>query len=187
MVVFIIYSENRYSSKTENLRNTKRSSINTINSGNDTYFTNTIGNNTISNKKSNNNDNNNENNDNNIFIPEKLKIKIIKGRIRKDKSGKPYLEYIININYDNIKSWNINRRFNQFTNLYKTLRTISKENFELPKSSNIFTNITAMFSGLSHENKIIQLEKYLKDLIETPEINNSKQLYFFLELNHLNE
>ena len=32
----------------------------------------------------------------------KLKINIIKGRIRKDKSGKPYLEYIININYDNI-------------------------------------------------------------------------------------
>ena len=179
----IIYSENKYSSKTENLRNTKRSSINTINSGNETYFTNTIGNNTNSNNKNNNIDNN----ENNIYIPEKLKIKIIKGRIRKDKSGKPYLEYIININYDNIKSWNINRRFNQFTNLYKTLRTISKENFELPKSSNIFTNITAMFSGLSHENKIIQLEKNLKDLTETPEINNSKQLYFFLELNHLNE
>ena len=44
-----------------------------------------------------------------------------------------------------------------------------------------------MFSGLSHENKILQLEKYLKDLIEMPEINNLKQLYFFLELNHLYE
>ena len=71
----------------------------------------------------------------------------------------------------------------------------------MPKSSNIFSNITALFSGLSHENKIIQLEKYLKDLtetpeinnskqlffFETPEINNSKQLFFFLELNHLYE
>jgi hypothetical protein len=44
-----------------------------------------------------------------------------------------------------------------------------------------------MFSGLSHENKIIQLEKYLKDLTEVSEISNSKQLYFFLELNHLYE
>ncbi len=134
----------------------------------------------------NNNGNTNiKNNSNNIFIPQKLKIKIIKGRIRKDKSGKPYLEYIININYDNNKNWNINRRFNQFTNLYKTLRTLSKDNFELPESSNIFSNITALFSGLSHENKIFQLEKFLKDLTETEGINNSKYLFWFLELNHL--
>ena len=120
-----------------------------------------------------------------VFIPQNLKIKIIKGRIRKDKSGKPYLEYIININYENIQNWNISRRFNQFTNLYKTLRTFCKGSFELPESSNIFNNITAMFSGLSHENKILQLEKFLKDLTETEGINNSKHLYCFLELNHL--
>jgi hypothetical protein len=120
-----------------------------------------------------------------VFIPQKLKIKIIKGRIRKDKSGKPYLEYIININYENIQNWNINRRFNQFTNLNKTLRTFCKGSFELPESSNIFNNINALFSGLSHENKILQLEKFLKDLTETEGINNSKHLYCFLELNHL--
>ena len=124
-------------------------------------------------------------NTNNTFDPKKLKIKIIKGRIRKDKSGKPYLEYVININYDNMTNWNINRRFNQFTNLYKTLRTISKESFEMPESSNIFNNITALFSGLSHENKILQLEKFLKDLTETEGINNSKHFYCFLELNNL--
>ena len=174
----IINSDNKYSSKTENVKVVKNNmSINTVISGNENYSVNT--------HMSNNNRNYNLNKINNNYFPEKLKIKIIKGRIRKDKSGKPYLEYLININYDNIKNWNINRRFNQFTNLYKTLRTLSKENFELPESSNIFSNITAMFSGLSHENKIIQLEKYLKDLTEVPEISNSKQLYFFLELNHL--
>ena len=136
-----------------------------------------------SNKNSNNNKKNINNS--NIFVPKKLKIKIIKGRIRKDKSGKPYLEYIINIDYDNVINWNINRRFNQFTNLYKTLRTISKESFEMPESSNIFNNITALFSGLSHENKILQLEKFLKDLTETEGISNSKHLYCFLELNNL--
>ena len=137
------------------------------------------------NKYNNNINKSNNNNVNNVFIPRKLKIKIIKGRIRKDKSGKPYLEYIINIDYDNITNWNINRRFNQFTNLYKTLRTISKESFEMPESSNIFNNITALFSGLSHENKILQLEKFLKDLTETDGINNSKHLYCFLELNNI--
>ena len=180
----IVHSDNKYSSKTENMRGREgknnNMSITMINSGNETYTVNTYVNN-------NKNINDNINNINNNYNPEKLKIKIIKGRIRKDKTGKPYLEYIINIDYDNIKNWNINRRFNQFTNLYKTLRTISKENFELPESSNIFRNITSMFSGLSHENKIIQLEKYLKDLTEVPEISNSKQLYFFLELNHLYE
>ena len=176
----IINSDNKYSSKTENVKVVKNNmSINTVISGNENYSVNT--------HMTNNNRNYNLNKINNNYFPEKLKIKIIKGRIRKDKSGKPYLEYIININYDNIKNWNINRRFNQFTNLYKTLRTLSKENFELPESSNIFSNITAMFSGLSHENKIIQLEKYLKDLTEVPETSNSKQLYFFLELNHLYE
>ena len=182
----IIFSDNKYSSKTEKVRGREQKnsnmSINTINSGNETF--------SLNNYSSNNNNNNNNNGINKInnnYNPEKLKIKIIKGRIRKDKTGKPYLEYIINIDYDNVQNWNINRRFNQFTNLYKTLRSISQENFDLPESSNIFSNITAMFSGLSHENKIIQLEKYLKDLTEVPEISNSKQLYFFLELNHIYE
>ena len=172
------YSEHKYSSKTENIRHDNK--LTNINNGNhsNTY------------EPNNNPSNNNipmNNNINIMYNPSKLNIKIIKGRIKKDKNGKPYLEYIININYDSKISWNINRRFNQFTNLYRTLRNISKENFDLPQSSNIFSNITQMFSGLSHENKILQLEKYLKDLIEMPEINNLKQLYFFLELIHLYE
>ena len=186
----LINNQNKYLSKTEKLSNIKKNSNNTVNSGNEsTYCTNTFTANNNSNPKNINKNTylNDTNNDNSNYNPEKLKIKILKGRIRKDKTGKPYLEYIININYDNNKNWNINRRFNQFTNLYKALRKISQDNFELPKSSNIFSNITALFSGLSHENKIIQLEKYLKDLTEVPEINHSKQLYFFLELNHLYE
>ena len=186
--------------KKENNSNNNITNVNTsntINNGENTSTFNNVvidnntiiiktGNNKIINVYDNNNVNNNsKKNSNNNFNPQKLKIKIIKGRIRKDKSGKPYLEYIININYNNITNWNINRRFNQFTNLYKTLRTLSKDNFELPESSNIFSNITALFSGLSHENKIYQLEKFLKDLTDTEGIFNSKYLFWFLELNHL--
>ena len=119
---------------------------------------------------------------NNSFNPRKLKIKIIKGRIRKDKSGKPYLEYIINVSYNNKQNWNINRRFNQFTNLYKTLK--NSYDFQLPESANIFSNI-AVFSGLSHEKKILILEKFLDDLINQDIVNISNPMIVFLELNQL--
>ena len=114
--------------------------------------------------------------------PKKLKIKIVKGRVRKDKSGKPYLEYVINITYNNNKNLNINRRFNEFTNLYKSLKGI--RNIELPESSSIFNNIS-IFTGLSHEKKTLFLEKFLEDLINKDIINESKILYDFLELDKL--
>ena len=174
-----------YNNNNSNNINMSNNKINSnLNNDNNDNNDNNENNNNDNNKDNDKNDNN-INNGNNILNPQKLKINIIKGRIRKDKSGKPYLEYIININYDNIKNWNINRRFSQFTNLYRTLRTICRGSFELPESANIFNNITSLFSCLSHENKIIQLEKFLKDLTETDGINNSKHLYCFLELNHL--
>ena len=143
----------------------------------------------------NNNSSNNNNKRNNYsispistFNPAKMKLKIIKGRIRKDKAGKPYLEYIIEINYLN-KKWQINKRFNQFTNLYKNIKLNANQGGpELPQSANIFSNIGSLFSGLSHENKIIQLEKFLKDITETDGINNSTAYKnFFLMDQIINE
>ena len=116
--------------------------------------------------------------------PKKLKLKIIKGRIRKDKSGKPYLEYKIDVNYSG-QNWQINKRFNQFTNLYKGLKLLSeKTGIRLPDSANIFSNIGTLFSGLSHENKIIMLEKFLKEISETEGVNNSKLFFQFIELEY---
>ena len=60
-------------------------------------------------------------NNNGNFNPEKLRIKILKGKVKQDELGKPFLEYIIDVNYDT-QNWRINRRFNQFSNLYKTLK-----------------------------------------------------------------
>ena len=58
--------------------------------------------------------NNNNYNDENKFIlnPEKLKIKILKGTLKNDELGKPYLECIIDINY-NTQNWRISKRFNK--------------------------------------------------------------------------
>ena len=119
------------------------------------------------------------------FNPKNLKIKIIKGRIRKDKAGKPYLEYIIEMNYLSQK-WQINRRFNQFINFYKNLKSLSNQiRKQLPQSANIFNNIGTVFSGLSHENNIIQLEKFLKEISEVERFNSSQLYQNFFEIEQL--
>ena len=126
--------------------------------------------------------NTNINNNNINFSPEKLKIKILKGKVKQDELGKPFLEYIIDVNYDT-QNWRINRRFNQFSNLFKTLKNLYKgTGIQMPQSSNIFVNFgnNNQFSSF-HENKIIQLEKFLKDLSEINMINTSKPFRKFLE------
>ena len=119
------------------------------------------------------------------FNPKLFKIKIAKGRIRKDKSGKPYLEYMIELIYFN-KKWTINKRFSQFTNLYKNLKKMEiQEGISIPESANIFSNIGTVFSGLSHENKILNLEKFLKDISINDEINSTSLYRNFFETEHL--
>ena len=129
--------------------------------------------------------NNNISNPKTEFSSEKLKLKIIKGKLKTDEVGKPYLEYIMDISYNGL-SWRINKRFNQFANLHKTLKNLFKGVINMPQSANIFTNINDMnLNGPSfHENKIQQLEKFIKDLADIEQIFNSKPFYKFLELNH---
>ena len=160
---------------------TNKSRINKINSINHSHYSNS----NITNSNVRNNRSNYSTSPLPNFNPQKMKIKIIKGRIRKDKTGKPYLEYIIEIIYIN-KKWQINKRFNQFTNLYKNLKLNgNKGGPQLPPSANIFSNIGTLFSGLSHENKIIQLEKFLKDISEIEGMNNSAAYKNFFEIDQI--
>ena len=114
------------------------------------------------------------------FIPERLKLKILKGRLKQDELGKPYLEYIIDINYNN-QNWRVTKKFNQFATLYKTLKSLFKGIVNLPQSSNIFININEFGYGSFHENKIQLLEKFIKDLSELEPINTSKPFIKFIE------
>ena len=129
--------------------------------------------------------NNNITNPKTEFSSEKLKLKIIKGKLKTDEVGKPYLEYIMDISYNGV-SWRINKRFNQFANLHKTLKNLFKGVINMPQSANIFTNINDMnLNGPSfHENKIQHLEKFIKDLAEIDQVSNSRPFFKFLELNH---
>ncbi len=121
------------------------------------------------------------NNNINKFNPDKLKIKILNGRLKTDELGKPYLEYILDINYYS-QNWRLIKKFIQFANLYKTIKTMFKNTIHMPLSSNIFVNIGGNFSGSFYQNKIQQLEKFIKEIAEIEEINSSKIFRKFLEL-----
>ena len=142
-----------------------------------------LSNETKINKKLENNKKQNGNEEYKIILnPEKLKIKIIKGHLKNDELGKPFLEYIIDVNYNN-QNWRISKRFNQFANLYKTIKSLFKGNVKMPPSSNIFVDFKGNLTGSFHENKIQQLEKFIKDLSEISIVSNSKIFKKFLEFN----
>lgn len=111
---------------------------------------------------------------------EQLKIKILKGVLNKDELGKPFIEYITEINY-NSNIWRVNKKFNQFANLHKSLKNIVGEDFKFPESSNIFVKI--IDNNNFHENKIKQLESYIREISDIPAISNSKIFRKFFEFN----
>ena len=121
------------------------------------------------------------NNNINKLNPDKLKIKILKGKLKTDELGKPYLEYILDINYYS-QNWRLNKKFIQFANLYKTIKTMFKNNINMPESSNIFVNFGNNFNGSFYQNKIQQLEKFINEISLIEEINSSKIFRKFLEL-----
>ena len=116
------------------------------------------------------------NNNINKFNPNKLKIKILKGTLKTDELGKPYLEYILDINYYS-QNWRLSKKFIQFANLYKTIKTMFKNAIHMPLSSNIFVNF-----GSNFNDKMQQLEKFIREISEIEEINSSKIFRKFLEL-----
>ena len=115
------------------------------------------------------------------FNPDKLKIKILKGKLKTDELGKPYLEYILDINYYS-QNWRLNKTFNQFANLHKTINNMLKNSTTMPTSANIFTDFGNNKSGSFYQNKIMHMEKFLKEIAEIEEINSSKTFRKFLEL-----
>jgi hypothetical protein len=112
-------------------------------------------------------------------VADKFKIKILKGLLNKDELGKPYIEYITEISY-NSQNWRVNKKFNQFANLHKSLKNTFPD-LKFPESASMFSKIVEGSNNNPHESKIKQLEKYLKDISEIPQINKSKQFRKFLD------
>ena len=56
-----------------------------------------------------------------------------------------------------------------------------QEGITIPRSANIFSNIGTVFSGLSHEDKILNLERFLKDISFNENISNTSLYRNFFE------
>ena len=115
------------------------------------------------------------------FEPEKLKIKIIKGQVKTDELNKPYIEYLLNVNYDDKKNWKLHKKFYHFTNLYNVLNNSYNEFIQFQISiSDIFEDLNSK-SSFNHQ-KIKQLEKFINEVAHTDIINTSKPFLKFIEL-----
>ena len=127
------------------------------------------------------NDNNYEDDFNTNLNPGKLRVRVLKGKIKNENLGRPYLEYILDINYSNTHHWRLGKKFSDFTKLYNTINSLYKEYITIP-ISNIFIDLNNSSSvGSFHENKIRQLEQFINDIIDTEIINISKPFIKFIE------
>ena len=124
----------------------------------------------------------NESKEKNIsnFNPKKLSIKIVNTRIKQDELNHPYIEYIIDINYDNKTKYQLHKQFYHFSNLYKNLINLCQESIQLPLSFvNIFQNFNS--DTFMSKDKTEILEKFINEVANTDVINNSKSFLKFIE------
>ena len=114
------------------------------------------------------------------FNPNKLNIKIINAKIKQDELNQPYIEYIIEINYDNKKKYQLHKQFYHFSNLYNNLVNLYQESIQLPLSfENIFQNFNS--DSFMNKDKTQILEKFINEVAHTDIINNSKSFLKFIE------
>ena len=125
---------------------------------------------------------NNENQENNNLI----EIKIANSVLKKDLTGKPYLEYICNIK-NGTDIYTINKKFGHFIMLHKALKNALKDSIKLPESGNLFTSINDMNQNTFHENKLGQLDKYINELTKLDKVIKSIPFRNFFELDETHE
>ena len=125
--------------------------------------------------------NNKENIINNINEKnlESLKIKIINNVLKKNMSGKPYLDYVCEIK-NKEKTNKLHRKLMNFYVLHKSLIEFFKDKITIPDKDNIF-NEEAVKNG-SVENKQESLNKYLEEILKINEIKQSQIFQNFFEI-----
>ena len=115
-----------------------------------------------------------------------LEIKIANSVLKKDLTGKPYLEYICNIK-NGTDIYSINKKFGHFIMLHKALKNALKDSIKLPESGNLFTSINDMNQNTFHENKLGQLDKYINELTKLDKVIKSIPFRNFFELDETHE
>ena len=119
-------------------------------------------------------------------IKKDLDIKVINSVLKKDITGKPFLDYICEVKNGN-QSYKLNKKFGHFMMLHKALKSIFKDNLKLPNGGNLFININEMKQNAFHENKLEQLDKYISDLLNVEGVKTSLPFRNFFELDEVHE
>ena len=101
-----------------------------------------------------------------------LNIKVSNTVLKKDITGKPFLDYICEIK-NGTKSYTLNKKFGHFIMLHKSLKLLFKDSIKLPEGGNLFISINDMKQNTFHENKLSQLDKYINDLMAIDQVRNS--------------
>ena len=116
-----------------------------------------------------------------------VEIKISNSVLKKDLTGKPFLEYICNIK-NGPDVYTLNKKFGHFIMLHKALKNSIKD-VKLPESGNLFISINDMNQNSFHENKLSQLDKYINDLTKIGQVLSCVSFRNFFELddNHENK
>ena len=92
----------------------------------------------------------------------------------------PYIEYILDINYDNKKKYQLQKQFHHFANLYNNLINLYEEYIQFPLSfSDIFENLNS--NSFLNQNKTQVLEKFINEVAHTEILNSSKSFLKFIE------
>jgi FtsZ-binding cell division protein ZapB len=164
----------KYNSIDKNKNQSKNMNLNSINNNYNTINTNT-------NTNTNNNNSNINVNTNNL-----LDIKVSNSVLKKDITGKPFLDYICDVKNGN-ESYTLNKKFGHFIMLHKSLKLLFKDLIQLPDGGNLFISITDMKQNTFHENKLTQLDRYINDLLAIDQVKNSEPFKDFFELDEQHE
>ena len=192
-------NKKKLKNENEELKNLNNNIINNINNNKNNYNTdkkikkNEINDNNIHNQFfSNDKNKNSEIISNKTNINRKLnysnskennlsfKIKIINHALKKNNSGKPYIDYICEIKTKE-KTNKIHRKLINFYSLHKSLTEFFKDKINIPDKDNIFKEENIKNSSL--ENKQELLNNYIEEICKINEIKKSLIFQNFFEIN----
>ena len=109
------------------------------------------------------------------------KIKIINHTLKKNNSGKPYIDYICEVKFKE-KTNKLHRKLINFYSLHKSLTEFFKDKINIPDKDNIFKEENIKNSLM--ENKQELLNNYIEEISKINDIKKSIIFQNFFEINN---
>ena len=109
------------------------------------------------------------------------KIRIINHTLKKNNSGKPYIDYICEVKFKE-KTNKLHRKLINFYSLHKSLTEFFKDKINIHDKDNIFKEETIKNSLM--ENKQELLNNYIEDISKINDIKKSLIFQNFFEINN---